>query len=197
MWRRGTPASRRPARAAIPSGPHTNTSLWRRSGTSLFAGAARTGGRLVARARRAGSARSRRASLGDPVQLVLQHDVGRMGRAVDQRDVAGGAGQRLEQRPQRRDPDPAGEQQHLAAGAPSGGERAVRALGEDPGAGLQCTQAGAVVAGDLDGDAQPVRTRCGADSEYGLAGPPQIAGEEPPAEELARLGPQLVQVLGR
>ena len=100
-------------------------------------------------------------------------------------------GQGREDGPQRGDADPAGQQHHPAAGI-GRGERAVRSLGEDAGAGPQLRERLAVVAQVLHGDPQHVGSRRGGQRER-VRGPPQRPGQEPPAEELPGLGVQLLE----
>jgi hypothetical protein len=90
------------------------------------------------------------------LQLAAEHRVAHAAHPVDKGEVAGGGGQRLQQRPQRRDAGPARDQQHLAVAADRPGERAVGALGHHTRAWPQREQGAAVVPGRLDRDAQPV-----------------------------------------
>ena len=124
-------------------------------------------------------------ALGDLRQLAPQRQVLRAVGPVEQGQVAGRAGQRLEQGPHRRDADAAGDQQHLAAAAPGGGQRPVRALGPHPGARAPVAQGRAVVADRLDGDPQQVgagrgRQRVRVASSTASPGPGTASGRTAP-----------------
>src|SRR5487761_584538 len=64
-----------------------------------------------------------RAAGGDLLELAAEHGVAQAANPVDQGEVTGRGGQRLEQRAQRGDADTPGDQQHLAAAARRPGER--------------------------------------------------------------------------
>ena len=88
---------------------------------------------------------------------------------VDHGDVAGRAGQRLEQRPQRGDADPAGEQQHLAPSPAGGGERRRTGPRPAPAYPASARSSAALCA---PATLTVIRSRsvaARADSEYGLA----------------------------
>src|SRR4029453_16291956 len=95
-----------------------------------------------------------------------------------------------------RDPDTAGDEQHPRPPTTTPGEDTVRAFREDQCAAGYFKEPPGPVAVGLDGDPQPVAGRWCRERE-GVRRAPGLAGKKPPAEELAWLGPQLVQMLTR
>ncbi len=115
---------------------------------------------------------------------------------VDQVHSAGPGGKRLQQRAQRRHTDATGQQQHPTAPPRRRRERAVRSLRKHAHAGPKPPKAPRVVTGRLDGQPQEAPVRRGRQRErVGL--PPAAGREEPPAEELAGLRAQRLQVPAR
>ena len=133
---------------------------------------------------------------GELLELVPEHEVQRVARAVDEREVAGVRGQRLEERAERRDPDPAGDERHLRPGPSRAGEDAVRAFDEDPRADRDRGEADGVIAQRLDRDPEPAAVGRRAERER-VAAPPAVAGQEAEHEVLAGADGQLVEVAAR
>ena len=98
----------------------------------------------------------------------------------------------LQQRPDRRDPDPAGDQRDPRAAADRGRERAERALGDHARPGRDGAQRRGVVAEPLHGDPQAAAVGRRRQRER-MRLPPAVAGEEAPGEELAGLRAQRPQ----
>ena len=128
-------------------------------------------------------------------QLVPQGQVlGAVG-PVEQGDVAGRAGQRLEQRPHRGDADAARHQQHLApaaraaVSAPYGPSAHTRVPGSSSRSGALWSPIAFTVIRSMSG-------RGAADSEYGWELNRMPGGQEAPAEELPRLRAHPVQLRG-
>src|ERR1700730_11651324 len=99
----------------------------------------------------------------------------------------------LDQRPQRRDPDAARDQERLRATLFLGREESVRSLDRDPSAGMQPLQPAAVVANALDGETEEAVVERRRERER-VRPPPAIAGQETPAEILTGARLQLVEV---
>src|ERR1022692_4297838 len=125
------------------------------------------------------------AGPGYGVEFLPEHDVAAIAGPVNEGDIARKRG---EHGPQRRDADPAGQQQYLAP-RPGRGQRAVRAFGDDTSAWTQAAHGTTVVTVLLDRYPQDLRMRHGGQGVW-VGRPPQATGQEPPAEELARLAPQ-------
>ena len=102
-------------------------------------------------------------------------------------------GQLLEQRAERCDPDPAGDQQDARPRPPRAGQRAVRTLDVDPRAERNVLEPGGVVPEVLDRQAQPIPVGGGRDREW-MGAPPAVAGQEPTDQVLARSDRQPVEV---
>ena len=71
------------------------------------------------------------AQAGQRVELVPEDDVALVARPVDDGQVPARRRQVLEERPQRRDADPAGDEQGPAGASAGAGQHPVRALDED------------------------------------------------------------------
>ena len=117
------------------------------------------------------------------VELVAEHDVVVGQRPIDDGDV-GRRREVVEQRPDRRDPDAAGDQRQTFVAPGVRGEPPERAVGDHGGAGRDRPEPGGVVARGLDGDAQPLAMGSGRQREW-MGLPPHARGEEAPDEELA------------
>src|SRR4029453_19264523 len=132
-------------------------------------------------------------AFGNFIELVLEYEILFPRGAIDQSDVLAWQVDDLEQRTHRGDPDTPGDQQHARPPTTPPGEDTVRAFREDQCAGGYLKEPPSPVAVGLDGDPQAVTGGgCGGGEWVGRT--PRPAGENPPAEELARLRPQLVQV---
>src|SRR4051812_43571589 len=134
-----------------------------------------------------GEAKARR----DLVQLVFEDEIRIAPAAVEDDDVAAHV---LDEGPDRRDADAAGDQQHLVPPAASRlREDTERPLGKDARPGAQPAQPPGVVSERLDGDAQ--RRAVGRRGEReGVRRPDSASIEEPPEEELPGLGPKRVEL---
>ena len=102
-------------------------------------------------------------------------------------------GRHLEQRPERGDADPTGDEQHPRAGPPSAGERAVRTFEVHRRADRELLEPVRVVAQILDRDPQPDAVGRGRDRER-MTAPPTAPGEEATDEVLARTDRQPVEI---
>jgi hypothetical protein len=103
------------------------------------------------------------------------------------------AGQLLEQRADRGDADPAGDQERLRPPGSGGGERGERAFGDQPGPGLDVADGRGEVAQLLHGDPHgAVGGRCRERERVRLR--PPTRGEEASEKELAGAGPNALQI---
>ena len=130
------------------------------------------------------------APLRELLELHAQDHVVLAHRPVDERDVAGVAGQVLQQRADRRDADAARDQRDPRAPPRGGGEGAVRPVEDHPRAGRDRAQP--EVADLLDRDPQPPPVGRGGE-RVRVRLPPVLAGQEAPGEELAGARLQLAR----
>ena len=126
----------------------------------------------------------RPAGAGQRLELVAEDDLAGVADPVEEGQVAALGGERLEQGAQRRDPDPARDQEDLRAGPPRAGQDAIRAFDEDARPDRDTLQRLRPVAELLDRDPQPRAVRRRRDRE-GVRSPPAVAGQEAPDEVLA------------
>src|ERR1700726_2356673 len=99
----------------------------------------------------------------------------------------------LDQRPQRRDPDAARDQEHLRAPLFLGREESVWSLDRDARAWVKSLQPAAVVAHALDGQTEELVVERRRERER-VRPPPAIASQEAPAEILTGARLELVEV---
>src|SRR4051794_9816583 len=135
-----------------------------------------------------------RPALGDRLDLAAEDEIGRRAGAIQQRDPRGRR-HGFEDRPERRDADPSGDEEDVPRGPAIGGEVAIGPFDDDPRPDLEAVEARRVVTQGLDREAHPPAVRLRRDRVR--MGAPPAGGQEPNDEVLACPDLEPIEVLTR